>query len=650
MLVTGADPVQRQDLQDYFCKDTNKPFFELREGLLRPARAQCAADSFSAVKPAGQARVFVVGESVAQILGSGRLQEKASPGLEIINCGMGGYESRRISAVLDETLGYDPDLVVLLSGNNEGGKEPCPGISGDLRRREQRLWERLYSVLGGGYGKIEASLKIHERRVRSMAAAARKKGVPLVVCTLPYNYLLPPHGSAPLENPAFYRGRRALEKKDYAAAVSEFTNWLKKEPENPFAAYYAGIALFAAGKTADSLEYLELAPKISSSQDKTSAARNAMLRRVAQEEGACLADLEAAFRKLSPGGVPGFEQFTDGVHWRSGYGGAAWDAIFSAARACGIKGAAGYKGAAAGPQENADWDAPEKRLSYAVSWMSGDELSEKAVVLLEYLAGKSPKVLEKALSSPAALRQVFISNFWSSGTAAGLEAVYPGFVFHAAEAYRRSGRLKAALELAEKLSKSGYANWRLNLLKARTLSALGRDKEAAALLRGLAGGRHQGEAAFALGLALGLDVPAPCSETPREKMEKSRDLSDRGAKLMAGGDAAGAAKAFSAAYETDPFNTGALMSLCVAEKRLGQIKAALEHCAEAAAAALKDCGRGGGQSRVQAAGALLETGRIHQEAGRPAEAAAALKKALKTAPAKWDRAAEAGELLNALKR
>ena len=38
MLVTGADPVQRQDLQDYFCKDTNKPFFELREGLLRPGQ------------------------------------------------------------------------------------------------------------------------------------------------------------------------------------------------------------------------------------------------------------------------------------------------------------------------------------------------------------------------------------------------------------------------------------------------------------------------------------------------------------------------------------------------------------------------------------------------------------------------------------
>jgi tetratricopeptide (TPR) repeat protein len=187
-------------------------------------------------------------------------------------------------------------------------------------------------------------------------------------------------------------------------------------------------------------------------------------------------------------------------------------------------------------------------------------------------------------------------------------------------------------------------------MKVKLLYALGREKEAEALLRGLGAVQERDKAAFGLGSALGFSVPAPCENISRESIIKSRKLSDSGAGAMARGDPAGAADSFAAAYEADPGNIGALLSLCAANRKLGKPEAALEYCARAAASALRGCGGGGPAGRAQAAEAFLETGRIHLENGRAAEGAAALEKALKAAPRGWARAAEAGALLNALRR
>jgi len=101
-------------LDDYFCNEVKKPFFAeaaREKGRFIPQRKEAQPDSFLMPKPAGTKRVFVVGESVAALLGSGNnlsgkltrgqkilkklLGSAAGPDarIEIMNCGMGGYES-----------------------------------------------------------------------------------------------------------------------------------------------------------------------------------------------------------------------------------------------------------------------------------------------------------------------------------------------------------------------------------------------------------------------------------------------------------------------------------------------------------------------------------------------------------------------------
>lgn len=112
-----------------------KPLFELdssaqyrigsqRMNLFRPA-------SFAKKKPQGVYRVFALGGSTTQ--GEPYSTETAfgkwleinlslampSRDVEVINCGGLSYASYRVLAILNEVLGYEPDLIVVYTGQNE---------------------------------------------------------------------------------------------------------------------------------------------------------------------------------------------------------------------------------------------------------------------------------------------------------------------------------------------------------------------------------------------------------------------------------------------------------------------------------------------------------------------------------------------------
>ncbi len=112
-------------MEDYFCNEVKKPFFkeggESEQGtLIVPGRSQGRDFSFIMPKPKGVKRIFIVGESVAGLMyWQIPLVKKSIKNAEIINCGMGAYDSGRILDVFREAMDYAPDLMVLLSGNNE---------------------------------------------------------------------------------------------------------------------------------------------------------------------------------------------------------------------------------------------------------------------------------------------------------------------------------------------------------------------------------------------------------------------------------------------------------------------------------------------------------------------------------------------------
>ncbi len=179
------------ELHDYLCKDIHRPFFVVDEicedgaKVLRTNRREAHRQEFLLPKPSKTKRVFVIGESVAERFGGGEecslikfaAQVIPSWKLEYINCGMSAYNTTGIALVLYEILDYQPDVVIIFSGNNEspGGYEYCAKF-GHLSKRYQILKERLKS-LGASPFEIdrEISLKNHERKLRNMVVSAKKK-------------------------------------------------------------------------------------------------------------------------------------------------------------------------------------------------------------------------------------------------------------------------------------------------------------------------------------------------------------------------------------------------------------------------------------------------------------------------------------------
>jgi tetratricopeptide (TPR) repeat protein len=634
LLAAAAAPVLAADKPSaYFCEDVKQPFFRVSaDGLVTPARPGSTAAAFRMPKPEGVTRVFVAGESAAMILSDG----PARPGLEIINCGMGGYESYRIGAVLKEILAYQPDLVVVLSGNNEGGADPCPGFKPELRRRELKLLERYYSASGSGAPLRDALIKAQELRLRSMASAAAKKSVPLVLCSLPGNMLMPPQSPPPVRNTDYAAGLLSFETGAYAEAAASFSLL----PGDPLAVYYRGRSLYAAGEPEKAAPLLDQAADLAPAQERAGPARNAMLRRAAAAGGACLADLDLAFRNASPSGITGFGMFDDGVHWKPSYNKLAWDAIFSAAAGCGVKAAGAYRGLAAVPAGRPEETTAAKRISYALSWMDGKTLNERAAAELESLLTGDARALEQAVSSRQALRKFYIRNFWSSGPEEISEAVFADFLAHAALAYLRAGRPAAALKLAERSLRSRPWSGPARLLRARLFFRLGRVKEASAALTSLAGNQEYGPAAAALAAVLGLDAGDYCYGTsflvPGSATKK---LSDSGIARLRAGDAAGAGKLLKEAVEADGTNTEALISLCSLKRRQGDPAGAVNFCVRAAGAAMARCSDA--RSRGLAADAWLGAASAELFSGRKAAAAVYFKRALGTAPPGWAGLAEA---------
>lgn len=104
---------------------------ELRYRIADNRREYFADESFDARKKAGEFRVFVIGGSTVQ----GRpfstqtafarclemsLQQAASDiTWRVINCGGISYASYRLVPIVEECLGYQPDLIIVCTGHNE---------------------------------------------------------------------------------------------------------------------------------------------------------------------------------------------------------------------------------------------------------------------------------------------------------------------------------------------------------------------------------------------------------------------------------------------------------------------------------------------------------------------------------------------------
>lgn len=321
------------EIYDKFFKENRLPDGNI---IYETKRAKAVSHKFQAYKPSDMKRIFIIGGSVARGAFSDAAKFKNMlgdfiPGIkfEVILCGMGGYDSYRESLIEKEILGYNPDLIILMSGNNEYFVPVRLNLwFYRLNRLFRRAWfyrnlQREIAVLRRKPQISGVSrLTDFENNIRIMARRAKKSGIPIALCTLPVNFRdCPPQGVPPWQDKQFFLGWAALKEDRHLEAAKNFLNkFLMIRPGDKFGHYflaqcYEGLGNYPKAK----MHYLKSLDLDTDPGDRCTPQRNEIIRRICIQEGAILVDLDRAFTEISTNGLVGDNLFVDHCHWWGRY-------------------------------------------------------------------------------------------------------------------------------------------------------------------------------------------------------------------------------------------------------------------------------------------------------------------------------------------
>ena len=309
-------------------------------------------------------RIFILGESstlgfpfgdqgsYSQFLKLGLDQLEPTHKYQVINLGAFGFASYRILRVFKEVLNYEPDLIVLMTGQNEflekreyGAGPKFIWLQEKLSRfriycllkiivlkfqpeRERKLlsadvkWEKMST-------EKETREKIIEHfrfNVQEMKRLGQKQKIPLLFLTAPSNLKdFPPYHSihrkdlsaAELESwqkDLEQAKKLSADKKcDKAIPVLERLIGLDREYADSW--YLIGQCFYEQGKIKEAKFAFWNALEKDAWQVRALPEFNAIIRGANQEKAMVL-DLEKIFEDQSPGGIPGDNLFYDHCHPR----------------------------------------------------------------------------------------------------------------------------------------------------------------------------------------------------------------------------------------------------------------------------------------------------------------------------------------------
>lgn len=450
-----------------------QPFFARTErdgvALYETRRPRAIPGRFPARKAAGAKRVFIVGGSVAGELGDGVPRQclaRALPkrAVEVVNCGMAAYDSYRDALVAEEVLGYDPDLIVVLSGNNEMTHFPLR-VNLTLHRADRTLSgfgfyralkERLRNRgQGASHPDPAVRLPVFEANLRRMARLARRRGVPLVLCTLPANVRdMPPRSIPDFEDwsdPVWTAAWAAMEREEYRRAAGLFGGYAAAHPGLPQGHFYRAKALDLSGDRAAAGRFYRLAKEYDT--NGCGATRNRVIRKVCASEAGCiLADLDSAFSRAAPDGLPGGDFFSDGMHWYFQHNRFVMAAILEAVRRHDRSGAAP---AFENPEEWGEVEPPEGARTrweaitprdnpvwYAVKGVLDARPGarwEQSIAMFQAAYRLHAPLLTGLIGQQAQARAMVSSSVWTQGAEDKVASGWARVLEHAGEALRREG-------------------------------------------------------------------------------------------------------------------------------------------------------------------------------------------------------------------
>lgn len=335
------------------------------KGVMQPA-------SFAHPKPAGRYRVFCLGGSTTMGYPSPpdaawpavleRSLRALHPGrdLEVINVGGNSYGTGRTLAVLRGIRQYQPDLVIVATGDTEfvedsfraavalpTGKitwlhrlylsralkkmlpEPQRKIS-TVDARDSEAAGFLFapmpdnSVYQVSPERREAVMREMDNNLREIVRLARESDLPLLFCSLPSNLAEWPPDPDPMRPPdpavrtrweALWReGERLLEVQQPEAALERFASAAQLWDNNAGFSYAYGQLLRRLGRMDAARYWLVRARDLDPAPVRSTSAAQALVRQAATAGGGLFVDLAGHFAKLSPDGLTGGEWIFDYAH------------------------------------------------------------------------------------------------------------------------------------------------------------------------------------------------------------------------------------------------------------------------------------------------------------------------------------------------
>lgn len=330
--------------------------------------------SFLQEKPADGYRVFLLGGSAASgwpyEIGDFNLPrliekklKKVFPDrkIEVINAAGGTYGSHRVRLLFDELIEYQPNLIVLYSGNNEFlenfvfrrslPSEPwkfsalvrlCYNLYGQFNQFKPEYHVDSYTLadqtsnrIAYAFGKASPyrsdsslfeQIKAHYREnITHIVGTAKNRGIASVILTVPVNLkdwipnssqhtpgLTRADSDRWREN--FRRGYELLEEKNYTGAIKALSLAAAIDDEHAETHYYLGVAQHRLGEFVAAKASFVKALERDAYPFRALPQFQEILQIVSREQEVPLVDVVGALEALTADGIIGLDVLLDYVH------------------------------------------------------------------------------------------------------------------------------------------------------------------------------------------------------------------------------------------------------------------------------------------------------------------------------------------------
>lgn len=263
--------------------------------------------------------------------------------MRVYNFGWPGADTEQVLRELTRRLNDQPDLMIVITGHNEF---LGPGPQGRIAEIREMLYSRFATmrVLQWVVGRMKKSrseyvmpaqvvpwdresasfknrIALFEKSVNFIVAGARRRGVKLILGTLPSNISdWPPvykrlRGRDHRYMDTLSRIQDLLRDGKYPEASDAVNTGLSLYGEDAMLYFLRGRIQSAMGTYSDARESFVKARDLDPLPTRTSSQLNSIIRRVASGvAGVYLMDLETVYEKHSKNGLPGFDLIADNVH------------------------------------------------------------------------------------------------------------------------------------------------------------------------------------------------------------------------------------------------------------------------------------------------------------------------------------------------